>query len=76
MSLQQITRLEQEIHQLSARDQWMLMERLAQHLEGQPSTGSREQELAAMAADPEIRAEIEAIAQEFGSAELDGLSSL
>jgi hypothetical protein len=77
MSLFILSQIEERIHQLSLTEQLWLIERLAQHLRAQllaPQT--REEALAAMAADPAIQREIQAIEEEFAPAAADGLEPL
>jgi hypothetical protein len=77
MSLFILSQIEERIHQLSLTEQLWLIERLAQHLRAQllaPQT--REEALAAMAADPDIQREIQAIEEEFAPAAADGLEPL
>jgi hypothetical protein len=77
MHLSILSQIEERIYQLSLTEQLWLLERLAQHLRAQllaPQTN--EDALAAMAADPDIHREIQAIEEEFAPAVADGLESL
>jgi hypothetical protein len=69
------TDLDQLIDTLSLEEQLRLLERLAarvrQTVQGQRS--SSEDDLAAMAADPDIQRELRMIEEEFRGTELDGL---
>lgn len=75
MSLSILPQLERNIQSLSLQEQLSLLEWLVQTIRthtvfDQPSI---ENELAEMAADPEIQTEIKAIESEFEFAEADGL---
>lgn len=71
-----LAQLEERIAQLPLDEQLRLIERVTQHirerLQEQRILDSR---LAAMAADPEIQAELNRINQEFMETEADGLES-
>ena len=70
-----LAQIEREIRQLSYDEQLWLIERLIHGLR-QQSRDARpafDAALAEMAADPEIRRELEEIAQEFAASEMDGL---
>jgi hypothetical protein len=69
--------LENRIAQLSRDEQLWLIERLAHRLRLAPSTADTtlEDDLAAMAADPDIQRELRAIEQEFAGTEGDGLEN-
>ena len=76
MNLAILSQIEEHIRQLSLIEQLWLIEHLAQHLRAQllaPQTS--EDALAAMAADPDIQREIQAIEEEFAPAAADGLES-
>jgi hypothetical protein len=67
--------VEERALQLSHAERLWLIERLAQSLRVGP-VGARPdwaQELAAMAADPEVQRELQQIAGEFAPTEMDGL---
>lgn len=64
--------IESQIAQLSQAEQILLIEKLAQCLRTGDQT-AWEDDLAAMAADPEIQAELRQINQEFAGTEQDGL---
>ena len=69
-----LSELEETIVRLPLRDQLLLIERLSQHIRGSISPSGRfGAELEAMAADPEIQTELDAIADEFSVTEGDGL---
>ena len=67
--------IEREFARLSREAQLSLLERLVHHV--RVGVGSQknhwESELAAMAADPQVRAELDAIESEFTATEADGL---
>jgi hypothetical protein len=70
-----LAQIELDIRQLSYDEQLLLIERLVQGLRrrSRDARPTFDAALAQMAADPEIRRELEAIAQEFAVAEMDGL---
>ncbi len=70
--------IEKQIDQLSREEQLWLIEHLAARLRKDVSSARStwEADLAAMAADPEIQAELHKIEEEFRAAELDGLEDL
>lgn len=74
-----IFQAESIISKLSESEQLLLMERLALRLRTSTKQHTKERgtsidvQLAAMAADPEIRAELDQIAQDFAHTESDGL---
>jgi hypothetical protein len=74
----QLAEIERQINSLPRKDQLWLIERLAQQLrETDPGRQSvSEDDLAAMASDPEVQREIRAINAEFGPTEQDGLEGL
>ena len=78
MSSTELASIETRIAQLSRNDQLLLIERLAHRLRdsSRESEASRERDLAAMAADPEIQRELAAIREEFAVTEGDGLENL
>ncbi|MEW6756386.1 MAG: hypothetical protein AB1505_36250 [Candidatus Latescibacterota bacterium] len=69
-----LSQLEETIVRLPLGDQLLLIERLSKHIRGSisPSVLFGPQ-LEAMAADPEIQTELDAIADEFSVTEGDGL---
>lgn len=72
-----LARLESEISQLPRQQQLLLVERLARRLrKDRASESENERELAAMAADPAIIRENQAIAAEFSVTEANGLEDL
>ncbi len=75
--------LERSIRTLSAEEQLWLLERIAHYLREKAHTANKfadakymENQLAAMASDSDIRAEIYAINKEFAVTEMDGLEEL
>jgi hypothetical protein len=71
-----IQEIENQFAQPPRATQWSVIERLVHLLrcsEEPPSRGTWEPGLAAMAADPEVRCELEQIKQEFAPTEADGL---
>ena len=74
MNLAVLSQLEERIHQLSLAEQLWLIECLAQRLREQLIVQSPfEQQLAAMADDPDIQRELQRIEEEFVPAAADGL---
>jgi hypothetical protein len=74
MNMAGLSQIEAHIHQLSLAEQLWLLERLAQHLREQLIVHDPfEQQLAVMAADPEIQRELQHIEEEFAPAAADGL---
>jgi hypothetical protein len=77
-----LNEIEQKVSQLSHEDQLWLIERLVRRLrEGSKNSNSAkpdcfDTQLAAMANDPEIRAELRQIDKEFAITEADGLARL
>jgi hypothetical protein len=70
-----VARIEAEFRRLSHAEQAQLLKRLQSQLGPSPVTKTEdvETQLAAMAADPNIRREIHAIVVDFGTADSDGL---
>ena len=76
MNFPALSQIEEHIAQLSLDEQLWLIARVAQRLHTQLVAQSPlDAQLAAMASDPEIQNELRAIAEEFASAEADGLAS-
>ena len=74
MNLAVLSQIEERIHQLSLAEQLWLIERLAQRLREQLIVQSPfEQQLVAMAEDPDIQRELQRIEEEFAPAAADGL---
>ena len=74
MNFPALSQIEEHITQLSLDEQLWLIARIAQRLRTQlVAQNPLDAQLAAMAADPEIQNELRAIAEEFASAEADGL---
>lgn len=72
--------LEQSIFTLSLEEQEWLLERITKQIQQKKQTGSRfndskymNEQLAAMASDLDIKAEIASINEEFNITEMDGL---
>jgi hypothetical protein len=74
-NLDSLAQIEREIQQLSYDEQLWLIERLVHGLRhrSRDARPAFEAALAEMAADPDIRRELEQIAQEFAATEMDGL---
>lgn len=75
--------LERSIRTLSIQEQAWLLERIARNIRERTQTADKfgdrkfmQQQLAAMASDPEIQAELAAIDREFAITESDGLENL
>ena len=77
MNVLSLQELEQQVRSLSTDKQLSLLERLVQDLRRRASAADLawQDDLAAMAADPQIRTEVQKIDQEFSGAEADGLES-
>ena len=76
MSEPTLAQLEERITQLPLDEQLRLIKRVTQHIrERMREQRTLDSRLAAMAADPEIQAELNRIAQEFAETEADGLES-
>ena len=74
MNFPALSQIEEHITQLSLDEQLWLIARIAQRLHAQlVAQNPLDVQIAAMAADPEIQNELRAIAEEFASAEADGL---
>ena len=76
MATAPVQEIENRFAQLPRETQWSVIERLVHRLrcsEETPSSGFWEAGLAAMAADPEVRCELEQIEREFAPTEADGL---
>lgn len=73
-----IERIEDEINQLPFSDQLWLVERMMHRLRLQTPTArpSLENQLAAMAHDPDIQRELREIEMEFAGTEADGLDRI
>ncbi len=75
MNTPALSQIEESIDQLTLIEQLLLIERLANRIR-QSTTMEQsiwENQLIAMAADPEIQDELRKIEEEFASTELDGL---
>lgn len=76
MATAAIQEIESRFAQLPRALQWSVVERLVHRLRSseEPAVrGAWEADLATMAADPEVRRELEQIEHEFAPAEADGL---
>lgn len=71
-----LAEIEKKINGLSSDEQLWLVEKLVQRLRKKTGREILEQELAAMAADPDIQREIKNINEEFAGTELDGLEGI
>lgn len=78
MDSQTLQRLEMDIQRLSLYEQGWLLERLAHYIRTGAARQQQwiESQLTAMAADPDIRREIDQIQTEFSDTELDGLTDI
>jgi len=82
MALQLLPQIERSIETLPYDEQLQLIERLVHRLRKRlPTNGNQQQseferQLAAMANDPQIQAELKAIDEEFAGTESDGLENL
>lgn len=65
--------IEKQLDQLTRDEQLQLIELLAQRLRGANGSQAWADDIAAMAADPQIQAELRAIEREFSGTEMDGL---
>ena len=74
MNQSTLSEIEESINQLSVDQQLRLIERVAQRIRGNiVGKDSIEDQLAAMASDPQIQDELHKIEAEFSSTEADGL---
>ncbi len=77
MNLSTLSQIEESINQLPVDQQLRLIERVAQHIRGHiAGKDSIEDQLAAMASDPQIQDELRKIDEEFASTETDGLEKV
>jgi hypothetical protein len=78
MNSSDLVEIEQRISELSQKEQLLLIERLAHNLRESTlkDQGFVENQLAAMASDPEIQNELRKINEEFAVADLDGMEKL
>ena len=78
MNQSMISQIEDTFRRLSISDRLLLIERLVHqvHLDTLGQTSDLEGQLALMAADPEIRNELERIEQEFAHTAADGLENV
>lgn len=72
-----LTQIEDGFKQLSTSEQRWLIERLAHHVheDARKQCDDVDQEIALMAADPQIQNELRRIEQEFSYVEADGLET-
>ena len=76
MNVAVLSRIEREIVELSRQDQLWLIERLVRRLRKDTTIiSATDDELAAMAADPEVVRELRTINAEFRVTEMDGLET-
>lgn len=70
--------IERKIRELSQKEQLWLIERLARGLRERTlkDQGILENQLAAMASDPEIQSELKKMGEEFALTESDGLEKI
>jgi hypothetical protein len=70
-----LSQIEERIHALSVSEKLWLLERVARRIResGLHESPGEEDQLAAMASDPEIQRELEKINEEFFSTRADGL---
>ena len=74
MNISTLSQIEESINQLPMDQQLRLIERVAQRIRGSISgNDSIEDQLSAMASDPQIQDELHKIEGEFASTEADGL---
>ena len=72
-----LSQIEESINRLSLDEQLWLMEQLAHRIrENTLKQSVWDNQLAAMAADPEIQRELQKISEEFAFAEADGLETV
>lgn len=76
MSQQISSQIEESFDQLSGPEQLRVIEHLVRRVKGRSRRGDAlDIELSAMAADPDIQAELREIEHEFSHADSDGLES-
>lgn len=73
MAVSQLDLIMGEVQRLPANEQLQLIKRVVDLLEHPAQPPRAEDELAAMAADPDIQRELRAIETEFAGTEMDGL---
>lgn len=76
MNMPVLSEMEDSLTRLSLAEQLWLMERLVQHIRERTVTATSvapSNDLAAMAADPQIQRELRLIEEEFALTEADGL---
>jgi hypothetical protein len=75
MSESSLNQIEHTFSQLSVSEQLRLIERLVHHMNEatKDNTNDLDEQLALMAADPDIQRELREIEREFSQAEADGL---
>ena len=74
MNISTLSEIEESISQLPMDQQLRLIERVAQRIRGSiVGKDSIEDQIAAMASDPQIQGELHKIEAEFASTEADGL---
>lgn len=71
-----LTEIETRLPALSMEEQLLLIERLAKNLRTSRGVTLTDEELDALAADPDIQREIKAIEAEFAATDMDGLENL
>jgi hypothetical protein len=71
-----VQEIERSIRTLSLEEQLWLLERIARQVREKNQFANMQQQLEAMAKDPDIIAEIAVINDEFALAEMDGLEKL
>jgi hypothetical protein len=78
MNTDRLAEIERQIDELAAEERLWLIERLARGLRSDSADVrmALEQELAEMAADPDIQRELRDIAEDFSATETDGLEQL
>ncbi|MGH2412447.1 MAG: hypothetical protein ACRDEA_01880 [Microcystaceae cyanobacterium] len=83
MFSKKLLEIEHSIRSLSLEEQQWLLERIRRQIQERTQTADKfsdtdylEEQIKAMADDPDIQAEIAAINQEFAITEMDGLSDL
>jgi hypothetical protein len=71
-----LAEIEKKIAALSVEEKRLLMGELAYQVRSAGASADFKERLQAMAADPEIQREIQAINEEFSGTEMDGLENL
>ncbi len=76
MNQMTLSQIERSIATLSWEEQMLLLERIIHRLRKKEKKVTIEEQMAQMASDPEIQAELSSINEEFAATEMDGLENM